>query len=491
MDDQPVSYPARLRQLAAARQDTIALHAIAANGEMRSLTWAELDRLTDRLAHGLAARGVVQGSVVGIALGNVAEHIATALAIWRIGATTLVMDPAVTEDSAQSLLARTGAKLIVGNGRRSGDLLPADLVATGEGCNTPLPDLVSDPGKIVLSGGSTGMPKLMADLRPHERIPGESWGRIAPALGFRCDQVQLVCAGMSHNAPFTWAQNGLFEGNTLILMEKFDAAATLAAIDRHRVGFIMLVPTMMVRLLDALRDKPASLASLHTLYHTGAPCPIWLKQAWIDLLGPERITEMYGSGENTGQTVITGTEWLSHQGSVGKGFETDIRICGPDGEALAEGGFGEIFMRPHDPSGRSEYIGSSPPAPRRTSDGYQSIGDFGRLDADGYLYLSGRSDDVINTGGVKLHPEAIEAALMTHPDLLDVAVFGVPDREWGERVVAAVTTRNGQSLTAEKLASFARTLLSPEEVPKEWRFVETLGRDSFGKLRRSSLRPRG
>lgn len=483
----PLSYSARLRRLAAERLDAEAVRFIARDGSERSISWAELDALADRLAQGLAANGAGQGSVIGFALGNGVEHLALALAVWRLGATTLVMDPAITAQAAASLKSRSDARLIVGQGGAVGDLALDDLLRAGEGRSAPLPDLVSCPGKIVMSGGSTGLPKLMCDRRPHARQPGASWGRVAPALGFRTDQVQLVCAAMSHNAPFTWAQNGLFEGNRLVLMEKFDAAQALRAIDRLSIGFVMLVPTMMVRMLDADRRRPARFDSLHTLYHTGGPCPAWLKQAWIDRLGPDRVTEMYGSGENTGQTVVTGAEWLARPGTVGRGFETDIRICDPDGQTLPPGTTGEIFMRPHDLSGRSEYIGPDTPKPRRDVEGYQSIGDSGWLDGGGYLYLAGRCDDVINSGGVKLHPEAIEAALLRHPAVADVAVFGVEDREWGQRVVAALVARPGAALCETGLAGFARQHLTPEELPKEWHLLPALPRDGFGKLRRQTL----
>jgi len=148
---------------------------------------------------------------------------------------------------------------------------------------------------------------------------------------------------------------------------------------------------------------------------------------------------------------------------------------------------GEIFMRPDDVAGRSEYIGPDAPRPRRDAEDFQSIGDSGWLDEEGYLYLSGRSDDVINTGGVKLHPEAIEAVLLRHPDVADVAVFGIADREWGQSVAAAIVPREGRAPGQAELAAWARLSLSPEEVPKSWRLVGTLPRDGFGKLRRKVL----
>ncbi|SNR88412.1 AMP-binding protein [Puniceibacterium sediminis] len=485
--DAPITYGARLRQLAAERGGGEAVRFLPAEGAPVSLSWEAMDKLVDRYARGLRAHGVVQGDVVAFALGNVPAHLVMALAVWRLGATTMVLDPGIQPDTAEAMKVRSGARLVIGPAPGLGDLDLATFEAEAAvQPERPVLDGTPCPGKIVLSGGSTGLPKMMADDRPFARIPGASWGRIAPRLGFRNDQTQLVCGAMSHNAPFTWAQNGLFEGNRLVLMERFDASGALRAIDDEGVGFAMLVPTMMVRMLDALPASGVTLDSLYALYHTGAPCPAWLKQAWIDVLGPERVTEMYGSGENTGQTTITGMEWLTHQGSVGPGFETEIRIYSSDGDRLSVHEAGEIFMRPADLGGRAQYLGPDAPRPERDADGYQSIGDVGWLDDEGFLYLGGRRDDMINTGGVKVHPETVEAVLLQHPDVTDAVVFGIPDRDWGEKVVACVVLRSMLALGA--LHSFCTERLAPAEAPKLVRALEILPRDGFGKIRRKALR---
>ncbi|MBE9636821.1 AMP-binding protein [Salipiger mangrovisoli] len=489
MTTSPISYGARLRQLAAERGDAEAVRFLPAEGKEQSQSWAGLNAMADRYARALTARGVGQGDVVAFALGNIPAHLGLALAVWRVGATTMVLDPGIRPETAAAMKARSGALLLIGQGDGLGDLTLDEFEALASRLpETPVADRLSVPGKIVLSGGSTGLPKMMCDDRPFARIPGASWGRVAPRLGFRCDQTQLVCGAMSHNAPFTWAQNGLFEGNRLVLMERFDAMRALRVIDAHEVGFAMLVPTMMVRMIDRLEESGAALDSLHALYHTGAPCAAWLKQAWIEVLGPDRVTEMYGSGENTGQTTITGAEWLVHQGSVGRGFETEIRIYGPDGQLQPSGVPGEIFMRPVDLSGRSHYTGPEAPEPERDADGFQSIGDVGWLDAEGYLYLGGRRDDVINTGGVKVHPETIEAVLLRAPGVGDAVVFGVEDREWGQKIVACLVAKPGAVLDEAALRAFCLRHLGPQEVPKTFQVSEALPRDGFGKIRRKALR---
>ncbi|MBT9386636.1 AMP-binding protein [Pseudooceanicola sp. CBS1P-1] len=485
---EPLSFGARLRQLAAERGAAEALRFLPASGPEQVFSWAALNDMADGFARALSARGVGQGDVVGFALGNIPAHVALAVAIWRVGATTMVLDPGMKAEGMAAMKARSKAALVIAQTPGRGDISLSDFetLATQQPA-TEVPDRISTPGKIVLSGGSTGLPKMMCDDRPFTRIPGASWGRVAPRLGFRCDQVQLVCGAMSHNAPFTWAQNGLFEGNRLVLMERFDALRALQVIDRYQVGFAMLVPTMMVRMHDRLADSGATLDSLHALYHTGAPCAPWLKRAWIDTLGPGRVTEMYGSGENTGQTTITGAEWLAHPGSVGRGFETEIRIYSPEGTLLPAGEAGEIFMRPDDLGGRSHYAGPDAPRPERDADGFQSIGDVGWLDGEGYLYLGGRRDDVINTGGVKVHPETVEAVLLQHPAVADAVVFGATDREWGQRVIACIEAKPGTSLDPGALRQFCATRLSPQEVPKQVALRDTLPRDGFGKIRRKAI----
>lgn len=483
------SFGERLAELAALRETALALVYLAADGAETRYSWRDMDGMVNRYARVLAAHGVRQYDVVAFALRNSPAHLFTTLAIWRLGATTMGFDPHVPPETRDALLARVSARLCIQETVEPGYLDRAALEAQAEReSDAPVENRVSKPGKILMSGGSTGLPKLMADDEPYVREPGRTWGNVAPALGFRTDQVNLTCAAMSHNAPLTWTQNGIFEGNTTILMERFDARRVIRAVDDYQVGFLLTVPTMLVRMLDVWPDSGADFGSLHALYHTAAPCPAWLKQAWMDILGPERVFEMYGSGENTGQTVITGTEWLAHRGSVGRGFETRIRIRDENGALLGPDTEGEVFMRPDDMRGRSRYLGDAPPEPRRDADGFQSVGDVGWMDADGYLYLCGRRDDVINSGGHKVPPERIEAALLRHPDIVDAVAFGVTDRDWGQAAMALVVRRDGADpLDPEAVRAFLRPHLEPSDLPKTIREETALPRDGFGKIRRKAL----
>ncbi|RRH69008.1 AMP-binding protein [Falsigemmobacter faecalis] len=483
--DETRSYGQRLSEHARLTPRKTALSYYDRTGHVCRLTWAELDAQVNRAARALLSVGATQGDVIGFALKNSPLHIILTLAIWRIGATTFNFDPALPQATAMALLSRSAARLCISE-TDTGITRPRFEAMMADAGDAPVENRISHPGKILSSGGSTGLPKLMADDQPYLRRPGASWGRVAPALGFFPGQTQLMAASLSHNAGLTWAQNGLFEGQHLVLFEKFNAPMVLQAIATEQVHFILCVTTMVVRLLDAYRAAPSDLSSLVSFYHTAGPCPAWLKQEWIEILGAERVFEMYGSGENTGQTVISGPEWLTHRGSVGRGFETDILICDAALQSLPPGTAGEVFMLPDDINGRSAYIGAEAPAPRKLPSGHQSVGDTGWLDADGYLYLTGRLDDVINCGGLKIHPETIEAAALRLPGVLDAVSYGLPDRDWGEIPVAELVLRRDTDL--EVLRHALLNVLGPQGVPRRLIARDSLPRDDFGKIRRKAIR---
>jgi bile acid-coenzyme A ligase len=492
-----ISFGARLRQLAAARDWRPAITVVdgrTAPGLFPAkASWRELDELVDRAAQVLAVQGVGQGDVFGIGLRNGLAHIVAVLGAWRAGVTVMTFDAAQPATRSGDVLVRAGAKLaIVEDGRTVDGVRFEDRIWFERACLAasaePAADLVPRPGKIIQSGGSTGVPKLMADDLPWRRVPGQAWGNVAPALGFAPDQTQLVGAAMSHNAALTWAQIGLFEGHHLVVMEQFDAERAVRAIERYRVDFMVAVPTMMVRMADLPDIAARDLSSIRSFYHTGAPCAPWLKRFWIDLLGPEHVFEMYGSGENVGQTIVSGGEWLAHPGTVGRPFETDVRIVRADGGPAPTGEVGELFMRRWATGGAVRYL--DPAVKMRVdADGFASIGDLARVDAQGYVYLAGRRDDVINTGGIKVHPEKIEAVLLAHPAIRDVVVFGLADREWGERVHAVVEPMDRAAppdLAALRPHCAGR--LTAMELPRSLTIVAELPRDGFGKVMRRAVR---
>jgi bile acid-coenzyme A ligase len=270
-------------------------------------------------------------------------------------------------------------------------------------------------------------------------------------------------------------------------MSKFDPAYALDLIERHRVNWLFLAPTMLRRMLRVPGIERRNLSSLQAVYHAGAPTPDWLREAWIDLIGAERMHEAFGATEAVGFVSIRGDEWLEHRGSVGRPRRTELRILDEQGCPVGTGVTGEIFMRPSEPDQPTyRYLGA--PAARTTSDGFTSVGDLGWLDEEGYLYVADRRVDLILSGGANIYPAEVEAALSAHPLVADVAVVGLPDDDWGQRVHAIIQLADGSTppSTAE-LDAFCRARLASYKRPKTYEFVGRLCRSESAKLRRSQL----
>jgi bile acid-coenzyme A ligase len=270
-------------------------------------------------------------------------------------------------------------------------------------------------------------------------------------------------------------------------MPKFDAEETLRLIEKHRATWVYLVPTMMSRiwrLPEEVRNK-YDLSSLKTLWHLAAPCPAWLKEEWINWLGPDVVWELYGGTEGVAATIISDAEWLAHKGSVGKSTpNAEIEAFGPDGKVLPRGEVGEIFMRQKPGLASTyRYIG----AETRKLDGeWESIGDIGWLDADGYLYLADRRTDMILVGGANVYPAEVEAAIDEHPLVQSSCVIGIPDDDLGARVHAIVQPRGG--LSSEDLERHLAERLVTYKRPRSIEFTNEALRDDAGKVRRSQLR---
>jgi bile acid-coenzyme A ligase len=238
------------------------------------------------------------------------------------------------------------------------------------------------------------------------------------------------------------------------------------------------------RLPEAVRRR-ADLSSLRRVMCTGASSPAWLKRAWIDWLGPDVIWEAYGGTERIAGTLISGREWLAHPGSVGKpSAARKIKALRPDGSECAVGEVGELFMLPAAGRGSTyRYLGATADA---TSDGWESVGDMGWFDADGYLYLADRKTDMVVTGGANVYPAEVEAALDAHPAVRSSAVIGLPDDDLGQRLHALVDAPGGVSV--EELRAHLAEHLAPNKIPRSFELVAEPLRDDAGKLRRSALR---
>jgi bile acid-coenzyme A ligase len=277
----------------------------------------------------------------------------------------------------------------------------------------------------------------------------------------------------------------LCAGAHVIQVSRFSPREWLELVQRHKVRWAYLVPTMMSRIWDLpeAERRTADLSSLEVVIHMAAPCPEWLKAAWIDWLGPERLWEVYGGTEGIGGTSIRGVEWLSHRGSVGRPAQP-VQIRAEQGDELPPGEIGEIcfFVDPAHPTHR--LIGADPP-----SDMWQSYGDLGYLDSDGYLYLVDRRTDVIISGGVNLYPAEIESGLEAHPAILSAVVVGLPHRDL-QAVPHAVlqVAPDARPPATDELGQFLRRRLAPHKLPRTIEYTQVALRDESGKTRRSRLR---
>jgi bile acid-coenzyme A ligase len=248
---------------------------------------------------------------------------------------------------------------------------------------------------------------------------------------------------------------------------------------------MLLVPTMMLRIWRLPDRESYDLSSLQVVWHMAAPCPPWLKEAWITWLGGEKIFELYAGTEAQAITIIRGDEWMTRRGSVGRCFMGQMKVLDPDGNELPPGEVGEIFMRPPEGKVTYTYVGAQA---KRTEDGWESLGDLGWIDADGYVYLTDRLSDMILSGGANIYPAEVEAAIDEHPAVRSSAVIGLPDEELGNKIHAIVQPAEGAELTEDELRAHLAERLVRYKIPRTFEFTTEPLRDDAGKLRRSQLR---
>ena len=452
----------------------------------QTVSRAELEARTNRLARAYGALGVSQDSFVTIALPNSIGFFEATIAAWKLGATPQPISSHLPPAERRAIIDLAHPSLVVGvdpsevPGRRS---VPASFTADRSLPSDPLPTLIAQSFKAPTSGGSTGRPKLIVTT---QRAAWEPIAGFAALLRIPEDGVHLVTGPLYHNGPFTTSVLALLKGNHLVVMPRFDAAGALGLIERHRVDWMYAVPTMMHRIwrLPEGERTRFDLTSLRVVFHMAAPCPMWLKEAWIGWLGGDRVLELYGGTEAQAITVISGNEWLEHRGSVGRVILGEMLVLDPDGHELPPGQVGEIWMRrgPDTPP-PYRYVGA---LPKSRPGNWESLGDMGRQDEQGYVYLSDRDTDMILVGGANVYPAEVEAALDEHPQVASSCVIGLPDEDYGNVVHAIVQTR--EPLTAAELEAFVRSRLARYKVPRTYEFVAAPLRGDDGKVRRSALR---
>jgi acyl-CoA synthetase (AMP-forming)/AMP-acid ligase II len=469
-----------------------------------TVTYGELEARSMRLAHALRACGIGVGDHVAVLLDNQPEFFDAVWAAQRLGAYVTPINWHLTADEAGYIVADCDATALVATARLAdvvaamGDDLAA--VTTRIAVDGDLPgfdrydDVVAgaDAGPLVdqreggwmfYSSGTTGRPKGI--LPPLLDVPLGAPSMLTRLLtglfGFSADTVYLSPAPLYHAAPAGWTVGTQRLGGTAVVMERFDPLELLAAIERHRVTHVQLVPTHMVRLLkltDAERSRH-DLSSLQLVVHAAAPCPVEMKQACLDWLGPI-VHEFYSGSEGAGFCYIGPEEWLAHPGSVGRSMMGAIHVLGEDGEELPVGEEGEVWFE----TNRTFEYHRDPEKTKAVWDprGWSWLGDVGRVDEEGYLYLTDRASNMVISGGVNIYPREVEDVLVVHPAVADVAVLGTPDPDMGERVTAFVQLADGGAATEAELVDWCRARLSHFKCPREVRFVDDLPRLPTGKL---------
>jgi long-chain acyl-CoA synthetase len=488
---------------AAADPDRIAL--IMAGSGLRR-TYGEIDEASRRLALVLRARGLQTGDHLAVLLENQPEFYDV---VWAAMRTGLYVTPInwhlaageagyiVRDCDATALVATAHLASVIGE---MGDDLAA--VTTRISVDGELPgferyedvvrgvDLAPVPderegGWMFYSSGTTGQPKgILPPLAEVELGAVSFLTRLLGGLfGFTRDTVYLSPAPLYHAAPAGWTIGTQRLGGTAVVMERFDPLDLLAAIERYRVTHVQLVPTHMIRLLK-LTDEERSrfdLSSLQMVVHAAAPCPVEVKQACLDWLGPI-VHEFYSGSEGAGFCYIGPQEWLEHPGSVGKSMTGAIHILDDDGNELPVGEEGEVWFE----TNRTFEYHRDPEKTKTVWDprGWSWLGDVGRVDEEGYLYLTDRASNMIISGGVNIYPREIEDVLVMHPGVADVAVIGTPDPDMGEQVTAYVQ-RSGdavEDVAEDELIAYCRDRLSHFKCPRSVRFVDELPRLPTGKL---------
>jgi bile acid-coenzyme A ligase len=480
MSEELMSLGAKLKQHAETQPDQPAVSC----GET-TLTYAELHRRTNRIARGLAASGVKLGDLVTLGLPNGVGFVEACYAIWKLGATPQPVSFRLPKGELEAIIELADTPVVVAEFKHEIDrplLTIADLAAKSDD-DSDLPDATAPVSKAPTSGGSTGRPKLILSgspgVTPKETPEVGGWRLVR-------DSIAVLPAPLYHNAGFGMMMSAIAMGCHLVVMPRFDPEATLAEIEKRRATWVYLVPTMMNRiwhLPDDVRRK-YDLSSLQTLWHLAAPCPPWLKEAFIHWVGPEVVMELYAGTEAQAVTIISGAEWLTHRGSVGKVTAGEMCAFGEDGQPLAPGEVGEIYMRrPEGAPPTYKYIGATA---KSLPGGWESLGDIGWFDEEGYLYLADRRTDMILVGGSNVYPAEIEAALEEHPAVQSCAVIGLPDDDLGNKVHAIVQAK-GQVSAEDLRAHLADKLVSYKQ-PRSYEFVDEPLRDDAGKVRRSALR---
>jgi long-chain acyl-CoA synthetase len=475
--------------------DTLDRHGVAAQARLRPehvalvfgdrrFTYRELDAAITGATGALHARGVGPDARLGIALRNRPEWMIAALGAARLGAQVVPIPHGATEDERAYFCADGEVAFLLDEAGL--DAFVADTAGA-------VIDAVPDPGPDYVTlrpytSGTTGRPKAVLRPAPDPAAAMESMFRYYTAYGIAgADEVNFTASPLHHLAGFSGPHSALLLGHTCVLHDHFDAADALRTFAEERVTYWWCAPIHLYRLTRLPREvlDRADVSSLKRVMHGSAPCPPSLKREVMDLFPPGSVFETYGGTETMG-TVISPEEWLERPGSVGTPAPgSTIRILDDDGNELPAGETGLIYIG-SDWGRGFRYAGPDELTESVYRGDLATLGDLGYLDEDGYLYVVDRRKDLVITGGANVYPAEVEAVLVRHPHVAEVAVIGLPDEEYGE-IVTAVVVPDGEAVVDE-LLDFCREHLVRYKCPRRVELVAELPRDPMGKVRKRDLR---
>ena len=477
----------------------------------RAWTWAELIARRNRLGHGLVGLDLPPGSHVIVYAENSIEHYLASSAARAASLIPAPMNHRLVADEVAYILDHSDAAavlvsdrflpmieqvrsratkvarwILLGAERRPWAVHLGELMASGRS------DPVEPRGEsgfgasIIYTGGTTGRPKgaLRRGMNPQDLMDTlAAMDLLDPA------HMHLVAGPMYHSAPGGFALYTHLIGGTVVIMPKFDAEQALAQIDRHRCTSTFMAPTLLKRIVDlpaAVRAR-YDVSSMRAIIMAAAPCPMSVKEGVVAHFGLA-LYEFYGSSELGVNTILRPADVLRKPGSCGQAAPgKEIALLDDDGRPVPVGQPGELYVRRF-PGILDEYYRDPDATEKMRRGDWYTVGDVAYVDADGFYYICDRKRDMIISAGVNIYPAEIEDALHRHPDVLDAAVFGVPDEDWGERVHAALQLRPGAAVAPEAIIKFCRRQIADYKVPREVSFHDVFPRDAAGKLLKRQLR---
>lgn len=488
---------------------------MADSGE--KITFKQLDERSNQIAHALQAAGLKPGDTFAIFAENSARYFEMAWAGQRSGLYFVPISSRLTTPEAQYIIEDSGAKLLIAGQSKAaiatelkaatnlthywsvdGDIDGFDALETHAATfpKTPIADQMEGVD-MLYSSGTTGRPKgIRPPLQPGKPIDEDNvLTQLVRAMSGADENTRYLSpAPLYHAAPLRWNMTMTRLGATLVIMEKFDPERYLQLVDEHKITHTQLVPTMFVRMLklpEADRNK-YDVSSLKFAIHAAAPCPVPVKAQMIEWWGPV-IDEYYAGSEGNGMTWIKSPEWLTHKGSVGRAVYGELHICDEKGEEVGVGEEGQVYFGGTAPPSYHNDKEKSDEALNPANPEWSSLGDVGKVDEEGFLFLTDRKAFMIISGGVNIYPQEAENILITHEKVADVAVIGVPDPDFGEQVKAVVQLMPGiaeSDEVAEELVLFCQSQLSKIKCPRSVDFDPELPRHPTGKLYKRLIRDR-